>query len=181
MSSNQKKKPKKRGRKSKKEKEAMQLKLNRNQIMLLLKKAKKRAEAKRRKIIKAESLVTNTNEQQNPNIILHLKCQEQDSNKFDKCALLNDNSSLDTMDINNNSKLDFFELNKKEENISQNKKIEYNNEEDVNMKVVYEKIKKLKVNLRHNNVLYKRASCFWCTYEFDNPPIFIPRSKKGKQ
>ena len=45
------------------------------------------------------------------------------SKQIDKCALLNDNLSLDNVDINNNSKLDFFELNKKEENISQNKRL----------------------------------------------------------
>ena len=183
MSSKQPKKPKKRGRKSKKEKEAL-LKAQQESSNVIIEKKPKKSGRKPKgvKIIKADSLVKNKNEKQNPNIILHLKCQSQDLNKFDKCALLNNNLTLDTMDINSNSKLDFFELNKQEENVNQkqiqNQKIEYNNEEDINMKIVYEKIKKLKINLRHNNVLYKRASCFWCTYEFDNPPIFIPRSKK---
>ena len=74
--------------------------------MLLLKRSQKReAGSQKEENNKAEFPVTNTNEQQNPNIILHLKCQSQDLNKFDKCALLNNNLSLDTMDINSNSKL----------------------------------------------------------------------------
>ena len=35
---------------------------------------------------------------------------------------------------------------------------------------------KLSYNLHINNISDKRASCFWCTYEFDNPSIHIPKS-----
>ena len=26
----------------------------------------------------------------------------------------------------------------------------------------------------------KRSACFWCTYAFDNPPIYIPKQKRGE-
>tara|TARA_X000000368_G_C23018318_1_gene706821 strand:- start:409 stop:1395 length:987 start_codon:yes stop_codon:yes gene_type:complete len=187
MSSTQPKKPKKRGRKSKKEKEAMLKAQQESNNVIVEKKPKKRGrKPKGGKIIKAENLNSKVNEKQNPNIILHLKCQSKDLNKFDKCALLNNNLKLETLDINNNNKLDYFELNSKEENVKK-KNIDKNNvndnndkNENINMKLIHEKVKKLKVNLRHNNVLYKRASCFWCTYEFDSPAIFIPRSQKNE-
>ena len=57
-----------------------------------------------------------------------------------------------------------------------------NNEEidnlnkDNNIKDVYKKIKQLEQNLHTNNVDDKRSACFWCTYEFDNPPIYIPKN-----
>ena len=40
---------------------------------------------------------------------------------------------------------------------------------------IWEKLNMLKVNLHNNNIYDKRSSCFWCTYEFDSPPIFIPK------
>jgi hypothetical protein len=27
----------------------------------------------------------------------------------------------------------------------------------------------------HNNISDKKSACFWCTYDFDNPSIFIPK------
>ena len=40
---------------------------------------------------------------------------------------------------------------------------------------IWEKLNSLKVNLHNNNIYDKRSACFWCTHEFDNPPIFIPK------
>ena len=30
-------------------------------------------------------------------------------------------------------------------------------------------------NLHINNVTDKKSACFWCTHDFDNPPIYIPK------
>ena len=38
------------------------------------------------------------------------------------------------------------------------------------------KLELLKNKLRHNNVSDKKSSCFWCTYPFDNPAVYIPMS-----
>ena len=184
MSSNEPKKPKKRGRKSKKEKEAMLKAQKEAGNTIIEKKPKKRGrKPKGGKIIKAEDLESSVDSKQKPNIILHLKCSTKDLEKYDKGALLNNNLNVETFGFTSNNKLECFEINtkiKKEipENKSKNNETNFNENNNVNMKLIYDKIKKLKINLRHNNVIYKRASCFWCTYEFDNPPIFIPRSKK---
>lgn len=50
-------------------------------------------------------------------------------------------------------------------------------EDDVgtNMKDISLKLKKLKINLYKNNLGDKKSACFWCTYEFDNHPCYIPK------
>lgn len=170
---------KKRGRKSKKEKEALlKAQQEAGNVVVEEKKPKKRGrKPKGGKIIKAKNIVKNEENNKNPNIILHLKCSSKDLTKFNKGELLN-KSNIESFDLNN-KKLDFFELNTKEK-IETQSNIETTqvNESSVDKKIIYEKLKKLKINLRHNNVLYKRAACFWCTYEFDSPPIYIPSSMK---
>ena len=175
------KKPKKRGRKSKKEKEALLKAQQDGLIKIPVKKNKKRGrKPKGGKIIQAKNLSTKEKNKTNPNIILHLKCKSKDLNMFKEGNLLCQNNNIKFFDLNNN-KLDYFELNEEkskrdiEINITE-KEIEKTHNND--NKLIFEKIKKLKVNLRHNNVLYKRASCFWCTYPFDNPVIFIPKNRK---
>ncbi len=52
-------------------------------------------------------------------------------------------------------------------------------ESNINSKDLWAKLNTLKQNLRCNNVSDKRAACFWCTYEFDNPAVYIPRQYNG--
>ena len=54
-----------------------------------------------------------------------------------------------------------------------------NNKENVNIKELWNKLNLLKRNLRTNNVSDKRSACFWCTYEFDNPAVHIPKQYNG--
>ena len=49
------------------------------------------------------------------------------------------------------------------------------NNNDNEMKVISSKLKELTTNLHLNNISYKKSACFWCTHDFDNPPIFIPK------
>ena len=44
-----------------------------------------------------------------------------------------------------------------------------------NEKEVWKKIKQLEQNLHFNNVSSKKSACFWCTFDFENPPIHIPK------
>lgn len=53
--------------------------------------------------------------------------------------------------------------------------IEYIEEDTSNMKDINLKLKKLKINLYKNNLGDKKSACFWCTYEFDNHPCYIPK------
>ena len=46
---------------------------------------------------------------------------------------------------------------------------------DNNTKEIFKKLKQLEMNLHINNINDKKSACFWCTCEFDNPPIYIPK------
>jgi hypothetical protein len=58
---------------------------------------------------------------------------------------------------------------------SLNKK--YANEVDDNCetKEIWRKLKLLEQNLHVNNISDKKSACFWCSHDFDNPSIYIPK------
>ena len=58
-------------------------------------------------------------------------------------------------------------------NHNSNRHNETNDNDDI--KLVWKKINSLKVKLHNNDISDKRSACFWCTCEFDNPPIYIPK------
>jgi hypothetical protein len=43
------------------------------------------------------------------------------------------------------------------------------------LKELWKKLKNLQHSLHLNNINDKKSACFWCTYEFDNPSIYIPK------
>ena len=48
--------------------------------------------------------------------------------------------------------------------------------DNVNIKDVNQKLKYYKIQLYKNAMQYdKKSACFWCTYEYDNPPCYIPK------
>lgn len=49
------------------------------------------------------------------------------------------------------------------------------NNNNTNTKEIYRKLKDLEMNLHLNNIQDKKSACFWCTCDFDNPPIYIPK------
>ena len=46
-------------------------------------------------------------------------------------------------------------------------------------KNIWKKLRMLAVKLHTNNISEKRSACFWCTCDFDNPPIYIPKMELG--
>ena len=48
-----------------------------------------------------------------------------------------------------------------------------NKERDI--KEVWKKLKTLEHSLHLNNISDKKSACFWCTCDFDNPPVYIPK------
>jgi hypothetical protein len=48
--------------------------------------------------------------------------------------------------------------------------------DDVNIKDMSAKLKQLKIQLYKNTLQSeKKSACFWCTYDFDNAPCYIPK------
>ena len=104
------------------------------------------------------------------NIILHLKCKKSDLKNIY-------NDKFNSYDFNNNENI--YILNKKNDIIKEdtNEKNLPLNENNVssNKKELWLKLRKLAFYLNTNDVSDKRSACFWCTYDFDNPPIYIPK------
>ena len=141
------------------------------------------------KIIKKNN-ITNTNKTplQETNIVLHLKCSSDSINKNsylmnytpninepqayndDNNQIFNKNYHVLETTQNNVSKINCKSIQHKIKNTS----VDTSNESSI--KQIYQKLNELKRNLKNNNVSDKRSACFWCTYEFDNPAIHIPKS-----
>ena len=99
-----------------------------------------------------------------------------------------DNSSDDVIYSENNT-CDVINVTSNHTNInhtntygkSSEDEIEYEEEElstkykENDIKEVWKKLKILEHNLHINNISDKKSACFWCTYEFDNPPVYIPK------
>ena len=155
------------------------------------------------KIIQQNTIITEDNNHE-PNIILHLKCSISDINdnhsynikynpnmesvqSFNFDNLKNNNFLLEE-NINNNNINNINNINDINDIINNNN-IKYktqnnlseSDDEDNSCKKfsskneIWEKLNLLKLNLHKNNISDKRSACFWCTYDFDNPPIFIPK------
>jgi len=104
-----------------------------------------------------------------PNIILHLRCGLSDLN--------NDNLNGDLPDKNLLDSYQFYNAELSYDIINDESSENYINNCDVKDedKVCWKKIQQLAVNLHNNNISDKKSACFWCTCDFDNPPIFIPK------
>lgn len=123
-------------------------------------------------------LQTDNNINNDPNVILHLKCNLSDINENDTNYKYNpDIEAIQSFNFENNSINNFIieqaETNKFE--VDDNESVDSTDNNDV--KNVWKKLNSLKLNLHKNNISDKRSSCFWCTYDFDNPPIFIPKNE----
>lgn len=117
------------------------------------------------------------------NIILHLKCNmhdlevfNNDFNKFIKNPLEYDPTVPNS--IQSYSDSDIFTSYQNNEPIVNTsfqddrpvKNLDCSGETEIN-----DKLRKIKINLYKNCVENKKSSCFWCTYDFDNPTCYIPK------
>lgn len=95
----------------------------------------------------------------NANVIVHLKCRLID-------LVNNDNDSSDNIikpeSISNYSDVNTYEY------VNHKKEID-------DSKNIHEKVKNLQKNLQNNIICETTSSCFWCTYNFNNIPISIPK------
>lgn len=118
-----------------------------------------------------------------PNVILHLKCS---SNDLQSIGYHDSNFSASNIESFN------FDTSKNElsyeivssspfDNVDDESKDFFNaNNTEVCSEVsdtrdLWKKLKILEQNLHKNNISDKKSACFWCSYDFDNPPIYIPK------
>jgi len=110
-----------------------------------------------------------------PNIILHLKCSLKDiDNITNNCIQTHDCEFM----LNKTTELNFQTLESTSTASTEkscNKMAEYTGSDS--HKNTYDKVRELEKLLHFNNINNKKSACFWCTYDFDNPPIYIPKFK----
>ena len=122
-----------------------------------------------------------------PNVILHLKCSLKDLNSTN---LFGSNLEGFSFINNNNNNVSFIN---NENNINEyinppaklsefdneidiiDYDVETNKNKDSDIREIWKKLKILEHNLHVNNIDNKKSACFWDTYEFDNPPVYIPK------
>ena len=144
------------------------------------------------KIIKKENCIIKSNQQMTQNIILHLKCNSTDLQKLEENLTYNPNlNEPESYNIINNKTNELqYEIIKQTNNQNLPNKIPNNftintelnkttkqekQENDIDVKKIWRKLENLSQNLRTNNVSDKCSACFWCTHDFDNPAIYIPK------
>ena len=80
---------------------------------------------------------------------------------------LSNNNSNNNINLSNNNSHDTMFFNNEENMLNNNEKNLYN-------KALSKKLEDLSKQLKTNNI-NKKSACFWCTYNFDNQTILIPK------
>jgi len=138
------------------------------------------------------------------NIILHLKCSLDDlnDNKISNDHLQyvpNPPPDIKAYNPQNNNNFTQFSIQDNTDDIQYNEDNAYQSssnlkthidteiskpvenkppiedDDDIDIKDINTKLKQIKIQLYKNNNPDKKSACFWCTYEFDNPPCYIPK------
>ena len=111
-----------------------------------------------------------------PNIILHLKCGAEDLNE-PSFSCITDCGGIDNFQFEGHN-LHYQQLPSntittfKCKTVSDDTADADSNDEQ---RSLWRKIRELTYNLHTNNIADKKSACFWCTCDFDNPPIFLPK------
>ncbi len=116
------------------------------------------------------------------NIVLHLKCKKSDIMTDTLISNLNYNPTVESIESYSiqNQNLDLNLLSDIEDDkINNDETVQCDNDKKNNkdIKFIWKKLKTLENDLHTNNINLKRSACFWCTYDFDNPAIYIPKCK----
>ena len=127
-----------------------------------------------------------------PNVILHLKCSTKDlveKERFtdplsyntqappDILTYTEDNNGFTMYNSDDEKKYAYLGQAKNPEQHVCNscKNSERSTMDNIDDSLINQKLKKIKIDLYKNNLSDKQSACFWCTYEFDNPPCYIPK------
>ena len=153
--------------------------------------AKKRGRKPKGGKIIQQVVLANNNEKNKPNIILHLKCCLNDLKTDTLTSSSVESYNFDSGDLsyeiimNENNNSDKLQLAENAANINNiiisidkcynEDDYEETVEKETDNKEIWKKLKQLEHNLHINNVSDKKSACFWCTFEFDNPQVYIPK------
>jgi hypothetical protein len=139
---------------------------------------------------------------QPPNIILHLKCSSSDLTEYNTHL---DNQITDPLaykplpppeimtyneyetetifskyETNNTNSGQTAYSSQNETSICKTCNQKNDKEDDdvsISMKDITMKLKHLRIQFFKNTLHDKKSACFWCTYEYDSPPCYIPKNE----
>jgi hypothetical protein len=133
------------------------------------------------------------------NIILHLRCSIKDLDSgYHVSDPLSYNPSVPpeimSYDESNHGNFSFYSADKQSQQLDTQTKLAYSDTickkcsqtivedstedpepEDISLKDIHQKLKKLRTQFYKNTINDKKSACFWCTYDFDNEPCYIPK------
>jgi hypothetical protein len=133
-----------------------------------IKKPKKRGRKPKGGKIVEKNVILSNKKDSVENIILHLKCSSKD---IENEKINNEEENEIKSYVINKTKNTMINFDSYKKNNLPNKQ----NTDGIDKELIWEKIKLLKLQLHKNDIADKRSNCFWCTYCFDNPPIYIPK------
>ena len=111
------------------------------------------------------------NVQSVPSVTNNANSSSNNSNPSSNSSNFSNNNFSSNLTNNSNSKI-------------YDDKFNYNNDDDndglcptkeVETRELWKKLKQLEHNLHINNISNKKSACFWCTCDFDSPPVYIPK------
>jgi hypothetical protein len=130
-----------------------------------------------------QNILNDSHKEIKSNIILHLKCSLKDIE-------LDYNKDIESFNFNSSkNELTYQIINPIMASTNQNKICSFNEfsqpqtqtqqhqleKSDLKDKEIWRKLKNLEHNLHINNLSDKKSACFWCSYDFDSNPIYIPK------
>lgn len=157
--------------------------------------AKKRGRKPKGGKIVQQSLQNLNQKQEKPNIILHLKCSMKDLHNSETEPTYN--NPVESFHFSTSKNELSYEVISKPAAITENELLYmYNSNDDLmcgggdpifentqsstlcqpsDTKEIWRKLKILEKSLHLNDISDKKSACFWCSYDFDNSPIYIPK------
>ena len=140
--------------------------------------AKKRGRKPKGGKIIQQNILNNQQNDDKPNIILHLKCSLKDIENDDY------NNNIGSFNFNlSKTELCYQIIDTPTDTYTEFIGTEIKNETSDNINIkdettdkeIWRKLKVLEHNLHVNNISDKKSACFWCSFDFDNTPIYIPK------
>jgi hypothetical protein len=165
---------------------------------LIIKQASKKRGRKPKggKIIQ-QTLPLPVQKESKPNIILHLKCSLKDLLCNGDYNSNYTSANVDPYSFESNNDLSYELLANKSNNSIQTNTINTDNYIESNKlyiindtklndepddivntndtREIWRKLKSLEQDLHINNISDKKSACFWCSFDFDSPPVYIPK------
>ena len=127
-----------------------------------------------------EPVIFQMNKEIKSNVMLHLKCRIADlyNNPLEDTNI----QGYNLIDKNEPHNYEILDQTKQSGNSKPTTNDVINDDQnstldetEPNIKETWKKLKLLQHELHNDIIQDKKSACFWCTYDFDNPTIYIPK------